>query len=140
MFVKMSEKLYLQLKSEIAKVIAAENDPFKTLSSVLRRICSVLKDLKDYILKNPFKNESEQISFFKHIKPKFYCLRIYYLKKYNVETSLAAGDTETLKNFYRAELKAGRKCNAHLKAGVLVLAFMVYQYHSGWGNIARVFV
>src|SRR5471030_348516 len=114
MLVKMSEKLYVQLKSEIANITAAETNPFKILSSVLRCIRSVLKELKAYIIKNPFKDEAEQINFFKYIKPKFYCLRIYYLEKYNVETSLPAGDTETLKNFYRAELNAVRRFFQHI--------------------------
>jgi hypothetical protein len=110
----MSEKLYVQLKCEIEKVKAVENDPFKILSAVLKCIRSVLKELKEYILKNPFKDEAEQINFFKYIKPKFYCLRIYYLEKYNVETSLPAGDAETLKSFYRGELKAVGRFFQHI--------------------------
>jgi hypothetical protein len=118
---KFSEKLYAQLKEEIAKILATETDPFKILAAVLKCTRAASRELKDHILKNPFKDEAEQIYFFKHIKPKFYCLHIFYLEKYNVETSIPAGDTETLKSFYRDELKAVRRFFQHI--------YFHYQYY-----------
>jgi hypothetical protein len=103
---KFSDKLLAQLRDDITKISVAETDPFKILSAVLRLIRSALKALKDYIVKNPFKDKAEEIEFFKHIKPQFYCLRIFYLEKYTINTSVPAGDTETLKTFYSEELKA----------------------------------
>jgi hypothetical protein len=121
MLVKFSERLYAQLKEEIAEIQATETDPFKLLSAVLKCTRSALKELKDNILKNPFKDEAEQIAFFKHIKPKFYCLHIFYLEKYNIETSIPAGEIEMLKNFYRDELKAVRRFFQHI--------YFHYQYY-----------
>lgn len=118
---RFSEKLYTQLKEEIAKIQATETDPFKTLSAILKCTRVALRELKDYILKNQFKDEAEQIYFFKHIKPKFYCLHIFYLEKYNIETSIPAGDADTLKNFYRDELKAVRRFFQHI--------YFHYQYY-----------
>lgn len=118
---KFSEKLYLRLKEEIAKIQATETDPFKKLSAILKSCRVALKDLKDFILKNPFKDETEEIYFFKYIKPKFYCLYIFYLEKYNIETSIPVGDTDTLKNFYNDELKAVRRFFQHI--------YFYYQYY-----------
>lgn len=118
---KFSEKLYAQLKEKIAKTHETESDPFKILSAVLKYTRAASRELKDYVLKNPFKDEAEQIYFFKHIKPKFYCLRIFYLEKYNIETSIPAGDAETLKNFYRDELKAVNRFFQHI--------YFHYQYY-----------
>lgn len=118
---KFSEKLYLQLNEEIAKINGIEIGPFKILSAVLKCTRAALNELKEHIIKNPFKDEAEQIYFFKHIKPKFYCLHIFYLEKYNIETSIPAVDVETLKNFYRDELKAVRRFFQHI--------YFHYQYY-----------
>lgn len=105
MLVKMSEELYSQLENEIRQIIAKETQPFVILSAVLKSVRTALKELKEHILKHPFKDADEEIRFFKHIKPRFYCLRIYYLEWYNIRTSLPAGDAAILKVFYKDELK-----------------------------------
>jgi hypothetical protein len=103
---KFSEKLYEQLQVEIAGIMNTEKKPIKILSSVLKCVRAALHRLREHLLQNPFKDKEEEIYFFKHIKPKFYCLHIFYLERYNVVTAVPAGDIETLKNFYREELKA----------------------------------
>ncbi|WPU97833.1 RteC domain-containing protein [Mucilaginibacter sp. cycad4] len=103
---KFSDKLLTQLSDDISKIIANETEPFKILSAVLGAVRSALKKLKDYIEEHPFKDKTEEIEFFKYIKPEFYSLRIFYLEKYNIDTSLPSGDTEILKNYYHEEIKA----------------------------------
>jgi hypothetical protein len=105
MLVKMSEELYKQLQDDVKRIVREETVPFKILSEILSFVRSALRELKEYILKNPFKNEAEEIYFFKHIKPKFYCLRIFYLEWYDLKTSNNVGVAETLKGFYHDELK-----------------------------------
>lgn len=106
MLTKISEELYLQLKDEIRRIEEEETDPFKNLSAVLGAVRLALKKLRDHITANPFKDENEQICFFKHIKPKFYCLRIFYLERYAILTNIPNSDAETLVLFYREELDA----------------------------------
>ncbi|WP_426672006.1 RteC domain-containing protein [Mucilaginibacter sp. McL0603] len=121
MLVKFSEKLLIQLRGEIEKISVEETGPFKILAAILRAIRSALKELKDHLKQNPFKDKAEQIHFFKHIKPLFYSLRIYYLEKYNIETSIPAGDSQTLKNFYTDELKSVQRFFQHI--------YFHYQYY-----------
>lgn len=105
MLEKISEKLYQKLEDEIKLINENETEPFKILSEILKGVRTALKDLRDYVLKNPFVDEAQQIRFFKHIKPKFYSLRIYYLECYGIQTSVPVGDLETVKCFYQDELK-----------------------------------
>jgi len=121
MLVKFSDKLLTQLRDRIAKISAEETDSFKILAATLRAIRSALKELKDHIKQNPFKDKTEEIDFFKRIKPHFYSLRIYYLEKYNIETSIPAGDAQMLKNFYKDELKAVQRFFRHI--------YFHYQYY-----------
>jgi hypothetical protein len=106
MLEKMSEKLYAQLSDEITAIISRETEPFQILSLILKKVREALKTLKDHIRNNPFKDDQQQIWFFKTIKPKFYCLRIYYLEWYSMVTNVPAGDEEHIKRFYLDELKA----------------------------------
>lgn len=106
MITKLNDELYGQLESEVARIIAEETEPFSILSAILKTVRTALQALKEHVLKNPFADETEQIYFFKHIKPQFYCIRIYYLEWYNIVTSVPAGDTEMLKAFYKEELEA----------------------------------
>jgi len=103
---KFSEKLLAQLVNEIAVLKGAETDAFKILSGVLKLVRAVMKTLKEELKKHPFKDEAEQIYFFKHLKPLFECSRIYELELYNILTSIPAGDAETIRNFYKEELQA----------------------------------
>jgi hypothetical protein len=111
---KFSEKLLAQLVNEIAAIKAAETDQFKILSAVLRAVRAALKTLKDYLKKHPFKDEAEQIYFFKHLKPLFECRRIYELELYNILTSIPAGDAETIRNFYKEELQVVQRFFRHI--------------------------
>ncbi|MBT2560108.1 RteC domain-containing protein [Pedobacter sp. ISL-68] len=102
----MTEELYVNLQDEIKKIKDQENEQVKILYNILNVIRSALSRLKAYVHETPFKNESEQIYFFKHVKPKFYALKLYYLEWYGMVTSVPAGDKDTLRKFYRDELKA----------------------------------
>lgn len=121
MLEKFSDKLLAQLKGEIAVITARETDAFKRLSAVLKLIRSALKELKDFILEHPFKTIKDQIYFFKHIKPLFYSLRIFYLERYDMETGIPPGDKEDQKKFYKGELKTIQRFFQHI--------YFHYQYY-----------
>lgn len=106
MLEKMSEKLYGQLSDEITAITRQETEPFKILSLVLTRVREALKMLRDHISNYPFKDDAQQIWFFKVIKPQFYCLRIYYLEWYSIVTNVPVGEEKTRRKFYLDELKA----------------------------------
>ena len=105
MIKKFSEKLLAQLVKEIADIKAAETDPFKILTAALKAVRTALKALKDELRKHPFADEAEQIYFFKHLKPLFEYRRIYELELYNIVTAVPVADIETIRNFYKDELR-----------------------------------
>ena len=121
MIEEFCEQLYTQLEGEIEQIAIAKPTPLKRLNASLICIRKSLTDLKDYIIHNPLVDQQKEIDFFKQIKPKFYCLHIYHLEKYNIETSIPAGDSETLKIFYRDELKAFGRFFQHIS--------FLYQYY-----------
>jgi hypothetical protein len=54
-------------------------------------LAEAFDQLKTFIISYKFKNEEEEISFFKEIKPKFCYRLIYYRKLYNIEMNRPAG-------------------------------------------------
>jgi len=104
MLAKMSEELYGKLQEQINQCNGEESDPFKLLTEILKHVNHALKILRDYIVDNPFKDDDEQIWFFKIIKPKFYCLRIYYLERYDLQTAVPTANIKKIKQFYHDEL------------------------------------
>lgn len=102
---EFNEELLTRLHEDIACASKAKMDPFKKHSVILKLIRTALHELKNHIKEYPLKDSAEQIHFFKHIKPQFYSLRIYYLEKFTIDTSIPAGDTDALKDFFKDELK-----------------------------------
>lgn|SRR3989344_310829 len=64
-----------------------------------------LELLKQFIIKHKFKNESEEIHFFKELKPQFASKLVFYLMLYNIETKKPNGGREILKRYYIKELE-----------------------------------
>lgn len=61
--------------------------------------------LKDFIIKHKFKTETDEVKFFKEIKPLFTCKQTYYLMLYNIETKKPSGGKEILKKYLLKELE-----------------------------------
>lgn len=100
------DEVYNELENQLEIVGQDEKEPLKKMNLLLSSIGQALKKLKSYVLEHPFLDKTEEIHFFKKIKPRFSCLHIYYLERYNIETNVPIGDAEALKSFYRDELKA----------------------------------
>jgi len=72
---------------------------------IIDLVNSIMERLKMYVIKNPFTNESEEIYFFKVVKPQFTSKLIYYMKLYRLESERPPGDVKLLKKFLKSELR-----------------------------------
>ncbi|MFT3919189.1 RteC domain-containing protein [Cloacibacterium sp.] len=59
-------------------------------------IITTIQNVKKEILRTVFKSVSEEIHFFKEIKPQFTSKRIYYNSVYRIETKKPSGSTRIL--------------------------------------------
>ena len=66
---------------------------------------TTIQKVKKEILRVGFKSVSEEIHFFKEIKPQFSSKRIYYNSVYRIETKKPSGSTRILKKYYNNELE-----------------------------------
>ncbi|KQB43904.1 RteC protein [Flavobacterium daejeonense] len=77
------------------------DESFK-ISTYLREL---LFEIKNQILKVGFENDSEEINFFKNIKPQILGKLIYYNKVFRIETSCPVNDGKMYHNFFSNELE-----------------------------------
>lgn len=67
--------------------------------------------LREFVSTYTFKNEAEEIEFFKVVKPRLYHRLIYYRKVYNIEMNRPVG-IESQNAYLRDEIKAINRYNA----------------------------
>lgn len=98
-------KLFLELENELSN-IEQENDILLKRSELSFYACkNMLEKLKALIIKYKFKNEAEEIKFFKEIKPLFTSRQVYHLMLYNIETRKPNGGKDILKKYFTKELE-----------------------------------
>jgi len=75
-----------------------------------------LSKLKNFVLNNTFKDEEEEIQFFKEIKPGVFSQLIYHVKINNIESKRPMGSIEIQQNYLLSELlKLTMYFNSHLE-------------------------
>jgi len=96
------------LQSEVdivlTKIGDGDSDILTKAGECIKLLEKTFEDLKKFIKSYKFRNESEEIRFFKEIKPGFFSNLIFYKKVYNLELSRPKGDNKVRQDFLRQEL------------------------------------
>lgn len=98
------ESLLNDLNAEMKILTDEIDDPVIYSKKCIEKCHFRLKEFRSYILKHKFKSESEEIYFFKCIKPDFLYPLIYYLKILKIESERPKGGREIKIKYYRREL------------------------------------
>lgn len=99
-----SNKLLSELENQL-QFIEQENDVVLKRSELSFIVCKkAIEQLKSFMLKYKFRTTSEEIKFFKEIKPQFTSKLIYHLTLYNIETKKPNGGSKILKKYLIKEL------------------------------------
>lgn len=101
----LANKLLSGLEEQLSS-LEQEYDVILKRSELSFLTCKkMIESLKAIILKHKFKNEEEEIKFFKEVKPLFTSRQVYHLMVYNIETRKPNGGKEILKKYYAKELE-----------------------------------
>lgn len=102
------EKFYNEglkkLETEISELEIELDISTDKIEAIIQLIINCLADLKEFILKRGFKDESEEIRFFKYLKPTILSKLIYYNTIYKIETQKPHG-TKTTKKYLINKLR-----------------------------------
>ncbi len=80
------------------------DDQIKKCEQAITIILKSINELKKVVTKTNFKAETEEIQFFKEIKPQFTSKLIYFNRVYKIEMKKPNGGNRILKKYYNNEL------------------------------------
>ncbi|MEZ5198406.1 MAG: RteC domain-containing protein [Bacteroidales bacterium] len=103
-------KLRKETDDVIDDIESSDSNILKKSIEASHVLAEAFDRLKTFILSYQFKDEEEEISFFKEIKPKFCYRLIYYRKLYNIEMNRPAG-TDKQREYLSDELNEINKYN-----------------------------
>ena len=98
------EKSLSNLEKEL-KIIELENKNIIKRSELsIKLINRTLKKIRKIVVSTPFNSVSEEIKFFKHIKPKLTSNLIYYLELFNIQNKRPKGSFKLQKKYLNSEI------------------------------------
>ncbi|MEE4259021.1 MAG: RteC domain-containing protein, partial [Bacteroidales bacterium] len=103
-------KLRKETDEAIDNIESSDNNILKKSLEASHVLAEAFDSMKQFILSYHFKDEEEEITFFKETKPKFCYRLIYYRKLYNIEMNRPAG-VDKQKEYLSEELNEINKYN-----------------------------
>lgn len=107
--IEFVDKLHKEIRKKVERIEAEDTSVLKKALEASHVLGDAFDRLKEHIIAYQFKDEEEEIKFFKEIKPRLFCPLIYYRKLYNIEMNRPVGSVEAQKEYLNAELRAINK-------------------------------
>ena len=126
------EKLQNEIRQKIDRLEAQDSNILKKSLDASHVLGDAFNRLKAFIVEYSFKDEEEEIYFFKEIKPRLFCYLIYYRKVYNIEIDRPVATIEKQKEYIKSKLDSTQEYQNK------ILDFYRY-YRSGGTNSDSVF-
>ncbi len=89
---------------KIREIESAGLDITNRSLAVLKLQEEMFGQLKEFIINYRFRDENEEILFFKEIKPRMLCKLLYYRKIYNIEMNRPLCGLDASRNYLKSEL------------------------------------
>lgn len=105
-----------ELDDRINELTYEPNNSLVAYENAIVLVLQKLEEIKKYIKKNGFKDDEEEILFFKQLKPQLVSKLIYFNAIYKIETKRPRGGDKTIKKYLNIELsKIKRYFDANLE-------------------------
>lgn len=101
---QFAAKLKEQLNSDIQRIESEETDIFKKSIKIIVLLECLFEELKEFIANYTFRDYSEEVLFFKEIKPQIFSQLIYYRKVYNLEMRMPTGSCSDKREYLESVL------------------------------------
>lgn len=99
-----SESLTLSLNKQLELIPVQKENSALYAEHAIKIMIDGLEKLRTFCLQYKFKHQSEEIDFFREIKPNFASNLIYYNEIYNIETNKPLGSKKAIHKYYTNEL------------------------------------
>lgn len=105
MLITQSENLYLEMTARLHKEKQEITGDLSRLSSSLEIIEGTVIRLSKLVNNLGFLTESEEILFFKEIKPKFYSWKIFVVEQFNIVSNVPVDTDFAIRDYYAREIE-----------------------------------
>lgn len=99
-----AESLMSELEHQLKLIRLETENPVQLAEQAIKSSVAALEKLKTFLIKYKKLNKTEEIEFFRDIKPKFTAKLIYYNEIYTIQTNKPFGSQKTIRKYYKAEL------------------------------------
>ncbi|WP_284653517.1 RteC domain-containing protein [Flavobacterium terrisoli] len=100
-----SESLMAELTLQLQTINSETTNTIKQIELSIKVTIKTIEKLKSFFNKYHFETKSEEIQFFKIIKPEFAAKLIYFNEIYNIEIARPSGSKKAIKKHYNNHLQ-----------------------------------
>ncbi len=93
-------ELYRKMKETLEQISSSSGNTLQRAEQSFRVVQDALSQLKEYIVSYTFKDDDEEIQFFKEIKPMFLRELIFFEELYHIELNQPISSAEELKGYF----------------------------------------
>ncbi|MCD8174161.1 MAG: RteC domain-containing protein [Alistipes sp.] len=104
--IDFTKQLQREINRKIDKIERSDKNPIKKASEASHVLGEGFQKLKAFVIDYSFRDETEEIDFFKDNKPRFCSRLIYYRKLYNIEMNRPVASIEVQMEYLNTELEA----------------------------------
>lgn len=98
-----SSALASELELKLQSVIQDSNNPIEYAEEAVQIVLDSMEQLRNFVKKANFATKTEEILFFKEIKPHFSSKLIYFNEIYNIEVGKPTGGVKAVSKYYNSE-------------------------------------
>lgn len=100
-----SNRLYEQMNSALSTISIQADSTLKSTERSYRNVQQAMQELKTFIIQYSFKNQQEEIHFFKDIKPRFLKELIFFEELYYIESSRPVASKIQIEQYLNTHLE-----------------------------------
>ncbi|NUY81885.1 RteC domain-containing protein [Flavobacterium sp. MAH-1] len=104
-----SDSLYAEMEGRLTVIRTAYTEPLPFAEQAIKAIIPFIERLKVFFINHAFRDEYEEIRFFKVTKPRFLSVLIYYNEVYTIESNKPVGGDRAMRKFLMRELAKLRR-------------------------------
>jgi hypothetical protein len=97
-------KLLAETNSQLSLIEDETHDSFRKSELSVELVLASIEKLKEFTVKYKFKSKSEEVKFFKQLKPQLFSKLIYHTKIINIEIKRPKGTDKTQRKYLLNEL------------------------------------
>jgi RteC protein. len=103
-----SEQVLTNLRKDLGILMLDGDNKLIQFESAFYLVDKALSKVKHYLSNYEFKNEEEEITFFKELMTEFLKESVYFAELFNLESSKPPGPKKDIKRYFEGELKSIR--------------------------------